>query len=67
MFRTHVPIPCSTFGDGIAAGYDQLWGVLSHGQYFGIQAIIMILASLVFGMITRKERVGQDSRVGPNR
>ena len=44
------------FGDGIAAGYDQLWGVLSHGQYFGIQATVMIMASLAFGLITRKER-----------
>jgi hypothetical protein len=44
------------FGDGVAAGYDQLWGVLSHGLYFGIQATIMVIASLLFGVVTSKER-----------
>ena len=35
-------------GDGLGAGFDRLYDVLSHGLYFGIQALILGTATVAF-------------------
>lgn len=39
-------------GDALGGVYDQLWGRLSPGGYFGIQALMLVAAALIFYVIS---------------
>lgn len=45
-------------GDGIGAGYDRFYETLSHGVYFGIQAVILGLATVAFCFVGRRFKAG---------
>lgn len=41
-------------GDGIGAGFDRLYDILSHGWYFGVQAIILGVNTAAFAVVARR-------------